>query len=41
MKIKMLYKCIFELNGECAGDQPIGHLFNRDGLDVIGMIFQS
>jgi hypothetical protein len=35
VKIKMLHKCIFKLNGKCVGNQSINDLSNHNGLDVV------
>jgi hypothetical protein len=40
-KIKMLYKCILELNGECVDNWPIGYFSNHVGLYVVDLIIQS
>jgi hypothetical protein len=39
--IKMLHKCVLELNDKCVDNQPIGYFSNHIGLDVVDLIFQS
>jgi hypothetical protein len=39
VKTKMFHTSIVELNGECVVKQPIGHISNHDGLDVMSLFF--
>ncbi len=41
MRTTMLQTCIVELNGECVVDQPIGHISNHDGSNVVSFFRTS